>query len=102
MRDQFGIGRVARDDIAKEIVAFANAYGGVIIIGIDETDDHPKRAAQLGVILLLLPPTSSRLPPPIKHVGTPPGSHQRRHRAPEDAERKIRIPHDRRVNQDGN
>jgi hypothetical protein len=47
MRDQSGIGRVARDDIAKEIVAFANAYGGVIIIGIDETDDHPKRAAQL-------------------------------------------------------
>jgi predicted HTH transcriptional regulator len=46
-RDQSGIGRVARDDIAKEIVAFANAYGGVIIIGIDETDDHPKRAAQL-------------------------------------------------------
>jgi len=47
MRDQSAIGRVARDDIAKEIVAFANAYGGVIIIGIDETDDHPKRAAQL-------------------------------------------------------
>jgi Putative DNA-binding domain len=47
MRNQSGIGGVARDDIAKEIVAFANAYGGVIIIGIDETDDHPKRAAQL-------------------------------------------------------
>src|SRR6266511_3523138 len=47
MRNQSGIGRVARDDIAKEIVAFANAYGGVIIIGIDETNDHPKRAAQL-------------------------------------------------------
>jgi hypothetical protein len=46
MQDQSGIGGVARDDIAKEIVAFANAYGGVIIIGIDETDDHPKRAAQ--------------------------------------------------------
>jgi Schlafen, AlbA_2 len=47
MRDQSAIGRFARDDIAKEIVAFANAYGGVIIIGIDETNDHPKRAAQL-------------------------------------------------------
>jgi len=47
MRDQSGIGRVARDDIAKEVVAFSNAYGGVVIIGIDETDDHPKRAKQL-------------------------------------------------------
>ena len=47
MRDQFGIGRVARDDIAKEVVAFSNAYGGAVIIGIDETDAHPKRAKQL-------------------------------------------------------
>jgi hypothetical protein len=47
MRDQSGIGSVARDDIAKEVVAFSNAYGGVVIIGIDETDDHPKRAKQL-------------------------------------------------------
>jgi hypothetical protein len=47
MRDQSGIGRVARDDIAREVVAFANAYGGVIIVGIVETDDHPKRARQL-------------------------------------------------------
>jgi hypothetical protein len=50
MRDQSSIGRVARDDIAKEVVAFANAYGGVGIIGIDETDDHPKRARQLAQI----------------------------------------------------
>lgn len=47
MRDQSRIGRVARYDIAKEVVAFANAYGGVIVVGIDETNDHPKRAAQL-------------------------------------------------------
>jgi hypothetical protein len=47
MRDQSSIGPVARDDIAKEIVAFANAYGGVLIIGVDETNDHPKRAAKL-------------------------------------------------------
>lgn len=47
MRDQSGIGRIARDDIAREVVAFANAYGGVIIVGIAETDDHPKRAKQL-------------------------------------------------------
>src|SRR5262249_43739945 len=50
MRDQAGIGRIARDDIAKEVVAFANAYGGVVIIGIDETDDHPKRARQLASV----------------------------------------------------
>jgi Putative DNA-binding domain len=47
MLDQSSIGRNARDDIAKEVVAFANAYGGVVIIGIDETDDHPKRAREL-------------------------------------------------------
>ena len=50
LRDQAGIGRIARDDIAKEIVAFANAYGGVVIIGIDETDDHPKRARQMASV----------------------------------------------------
>ena len=33
-----------RDGLAKEIVALANAYGGAIVVGIDETDDHPKRA----------------------------------------------------------
>ncbi len=47
MRDQSGIGRVALRDIAKEVVSFSNAYGGAVIIGIDETDDHPKRAKQL-------------------------------------------------------
>jgi hypothetical protein len=44
MRDQKGIGATARDDIAKEIVAFANAHGGVLVLGIDETDDNPRRA----------------------------------------------------------
>ncbi len=47
MRDQSGIGRVARDDIAKEAVAFANAYGEIILIGMEETDDNPKRAKQI-------------------------------------------------------
>lgn len=47
MRDQSSIGTVARDDIAKEVVAFANAYGGVVIIGIEETDDSPKRARSI-------------------------------------------------------
>jgi hypothetical protein len=44
MRDQTRIGRVARDNIASEVVAFANAYGGVLIVGMEETDDNPKRA----------------------------------------------------------
>ena len=34
----------ARDGLAKETVALANAYGGPLVVGIDETDDHPKRA----------------------------------------------------------
>lgn len=38
------IGSPAKDALAKEIVAFANAYGGVIVVGVDETEDHPKRA----------------------------------------------------------
>jgi hypothetical protein len=44
MREQNSIGPAARDDIAKEVVAFANAYGGILIIGVDETDNSPKRA----------------------------------------------------------
>src|SRR3954467_10526724 len=47
MRDQSSIGSLARDDIAKEVVAFANAYGGVVIVGIDETDDNPRRAKEI-------------------------------------------------------
>lgn len=38
------IGDRARDEIIREIVAFANAHGGTLILGIEETDDHPKRA----------------------------------------------------------
>jgi Schlafen, AlbA_2 len=47
MADQRRIGGYARDDIAKEIVAFSNAYGGVVIVGIEETDDNPKRSKQV-------------------------------------------------------
>jgi schlafen family protein len=45
--DQSRIGASARDDIAKEIVAFANAYGGILIVGVEETDDNPKRAKSI-------------------------------------------------------
>ena len=34
----------ARDGLAKEIVALANAYGGAVVVGVDETEDQPKRA----------------------------------------------------------
>jgi Putative DNA-binding domain len=44
MGDQSRIGNKARDDIAAQVVAFANAYGGILIVGIEETDDNPKRA----------------------------------------------------------
>lgn len=43
----------ARDGLAKEIVALANAYGGAVVVGIDETEDHPKRA--LGPDPVLIP-----------------------------------------------
>ena len=34
----------ARNEIAEEIIAFANTFGGAVCIGINETADHPKRA----------------------------------------------------------
>ena len=30
-----------RDRILREVVAFANAYGGVLVLGIDESDEKP-------------------------------------------------------------
>lgn len=39
-----GIGDYARNEIAEEIIAFANTFGGAVCVGIDETTDHPKRA----------------------------------------------------------
>lgn len=35
-----------RDDLAKEIVAFANTYGGLLIVGLKETSENPKRAQE--------------------------------------------------------
>jgi predicted HTH transcriptional regulator len=34
----------ARDAILDEVIALANASGGHVILGIEESDDHPKRA----------------------------------------------------------
>jgi Putative DNA-binding domain len=41
------IGEYARNEIAKEIVAFANTYGGTLLVGIDETKDKPSRAKEI-------------------------------------------------------
>jgi len=40
------IGEYARNEIAKEIVAFANTYGGTVLVGIEETKDKPNRASR--------------------------------------------------------
>jgi hypothetical protein len=64
----------ARDALAKEVVAFANAYGGVVIVGIEETDDNPRRAKAFKTPLVrnciecverLGPALRSRFDPPI-------------------------------------
>src|ERR1700730_11976460 len=47
MTDKKRVGANARDDVAKEIVAFANAYGGMLIIGIEETAENPRRSKQI-------------------------------------------------------
>ena len=44
------IGDRARNEIVEEVVAFANAYGGTLVIGISETADKPSRAASISPI----------------------------------------------------
>jgi hypothetical protein len=39
-----GVGPFGRDKILREIVAFSNAQGGTLILGILESNDDPKRA----------------------------------------------------------
>ena len=41
------IGNYAKDRILKEVIAFANAYGGVLVIGIDESDTKPAVATKI-------------------------------------------------------
>ena len=38
------IGDHARDEILSEVIAFANAQGGSVVLGIEETSDKPPRA----------------------------------------------------------
>ena len=41
------IGKYARNKILEETVAFANAFGGALILGIEETDAKPPAAANI-------------------------------------------------------
>ncbi len=38
------VGDHGRNDVLKEVVAFANSGGGNVVLGIVESGDHPKRA----------------------------------------------------------
>ncbi|MBB4039875.1 hypothetical protein GGR34_001522 [Microvirga flocculans] len=39
--------RDGQNDLIKELVAFANSFGGTLYVGIQESDDEPKRSAAL-------------------------------------------------------
>lgn len=41
------IGRYARDQIAHEICAFANAYGGTLVLGVQDDHERPAKATAL-------------------------------------------------------
>ena len=49
--DRWGLGgdfiAYARDQLFREVVAFANAQGGTLVLGIAETKDRPPRAFQI-------------------------------------------------------
>lgn len=44
------IGNHAKDTVLREVVAFANAYGGVLLMGIEESDEKPAVAAKISPI----------------------------------------------------
>jgi hypothetical protein len=44
------IADVARDKIVNEVIAFANAHGGTLVLGVAETDDKPPRAGKVDPI----------------------------------------------------
>ncbi len=44
------IGTKAREEILEEVVAFANAHGGHLVLGIVESDDKPHRAVDVNPI----------------------------------------------------
>lgn len=42
-----GIGEFGRDKLLRELVALANQDGGVIVLGLDQTDEKPARAKKI-------------------------------------------------------
>ena len=44
------MGNYAKDRLLKEVVAFANAYGGVLVTGIDESDTKPAVATRITAV----------------------------------------------------
>ncbi len=46
MHGQLEIGRHAKNKILKEVVSFANAYGGVLVLGIEESKDETPPVAK--------------------------------------------------------
>lgn len=61
----------ARDSLAKEIVAFANAYGGTIALGIVESKDQPPRATSFKLIKKCVE-CAERLEQAIRQIVDPP------------------------------
>jgi predicted HTH transcriptional regulator len=61
-----------RDGLAKEIVAFANANGGHLIVGIKETEEKPSRAEKLGDINTNVAELAERLRSSLNSVIDPP------------------------------
>jgi hypothetical protein len=41
------VGNRARDALIAELIGFANSYGGDLVLGIEESDDHPRRAVAI-------------------------------------------------------
>lgn len=47
LRGKNGIGKVARNSILEEAVAFANSSGGAVLLGIEETSEEPPTASAI-------------------------------------------------------
>lgn len=48
--DGNGIGDYARNRLLTEVIAFANSFGGILLLGIEETAEAPPRASAVNLI----------------------------------------------------